>query len=88
MTTARYPSLFQVNTRVWLERLSREAGRRLTLADVDDATIDSFAERGFDWIWLLSVWQTGPAGRAISRSIPQLRAEFEAVLPDLTEHDI
>jgi hypothetical protein len=39
---------------VWLERRSREAGRRITLADIDDATIDAFAEQGFDGIWLLS----------------------------------
>lgn len=84
----RYPSLFQINTRVWLRRLSREAGRRVTLADIDGATFDDFAEKGFDWIWLLSVWQTGAAGRAVSRSMPQWRAEFESVLPDLTEDDI
>ena len=84
----RYPSLFQINTRVWLERLSREAGKRVTLADIDDATIDRFAEQGFDWIWLLSVWQIGTAGRAVSRSHPEWRAEFQAALPDLTEEDI
>ena len=84
----RYPSLFQINTRVWLQRLSREAGRRITLADIDDATIDDFAEKGFDWIWLLSVWQTGAAGRAVSRGNPQWRAEFAAILPDLTDDDI
>ncbi len=87
-TMPRYPSLFQINTRVWLQRLSREAGKRVTLADIDDATIDGFAERGFDWIWLLSVWQIGAASRAVSRSNPQWRAEFEAILPDLTEEDI
>ena len=84
----RYPSLFQINTRVWLRHLSREAGRPVTLADIDDVTIEGFAEKGFDWIWLLSVWQTGTAGRAVSRSNPQWRAEFEAVLPDLAEDDI
>ena len=84
----RYPTLFQIKTRVWLDRLSRDAGKRLTLADVDDATIDGFADRGFGWIWLLSVWQTGAAGRAVSRGNPQWRAEFQAVLPDLTEDDI
>ena len=73
---------------MWLRRLSREAGRRVTLADIDGATFDGFAEKGFDWIWLLSVWQTGAAGRAVSRSNPQWRAEFESVLPDLTEDDI
>jgi Alpha amylase, catalytic domain len=84
----RYPSLFQINTRVWLERLSREAGRRVTLSEIDDTTIDGFAEQGFDWIWLLSVWQIGTAGRAVSRGNPQWRAEFQTVLPDLTEEDI
>jgi hypothetical protein len=86
--TPRYPSLFQINTRVWLERLSREAGRRITLACIDDATLDGFAEKGFDWIRLLSVRQIGAAGRAVSRGNPQWRAEFQAILPDLTENDI
>ena len=84
----RCPTLFQINTRVWLQRLSHEAGKRVTLADIDDATLDGFAEQGFDWIWLLSVWQTGAAGRAVSRSNPQWRAEFQTILPDLTEEDI
>ena len=30
-TQARYPSLYEINTRVWLRRLSREAGRPITL---------------------------------------------------------
>ncbi len=87
-TMPRYPALFQINTRVWLNRLSRESGKRITLADINDATIDGFAEQGFDWIWLLSVWQTGAAGRAVSRGNPQWRAEFQAILPDLTADDI
>jgi hypothetical protein len=36
----------------------------------------------------LSVWQTGPAGRAVSRGNPQWRAEFVAILPDLTEDEL
>src|SRR5262245_36777187 len=85
---ARYPSLYEINTRVWLGGLSQQAGKPITLADVDDATLDQFADRGFDWIWLLRVWQTGEASRAVSRSIPAWRAEFQTVLPDLTEEDI
>jgi len=88
MTGPHYPSLYQINTRVWLRRLSGDADKQVTLADIDDVTIDCFAERGFDWIWLLSVWQTGAAGRTVSRSNPQWRAEFTALLPDLREEDI
>ena len=37
MPGMRYPTLFQLNIRVWLQHLSHEAGRQLTLADIDDA---------------------------------------------------
>ena len=66
----------------------RKAGKRVTLAHTDDATVDGFAENGFEWTWLLSVWQIGAAGRAVSRGNPQLRAESQAVLSDLAEEDI
>jgi hypothetical protein len=88
MAPPRYPSLYQINTRVWLNRLSRKTGKPITLAEIGDTTFDRFAEQGFDWIWLLSVWQTGGAGRAVSRCNPQWRAEFKALLSDLTEDDI
>ena len=64
----RYPALYQINTRVWLTELSRALGRRVTLAEVPDGALDALATRGFDWVWLLSVWQTGAAGRAVSRA--------------------
>src|ERR1700761_1608849 len=84
----RYPALLEINTRAWLRRLSQEAGRPITLANVDDAILDDIARRGFDWVWLLSVWRTGAAGRAVSRSNPVWQTEFRSALPDLTEEDI
>jgi hypothetical protein len=84
----RYPSLYQINTRVWLTALSRDLGRSATLDDVPDTELDRLARLGFAWIWLLSVWQTGAAGPRVSRSIPEWRKEFEGTLPDLHEEDI
>jgi len=88
MAAPRYPSLYQINTRVWLTELSRALGRPATLDDIPDAALDRLAELGFDWIWLLSVWQTGPAAQRISRSNHEWRREFEETLPDLCEEDI
>jgi hypothetical protein len=85
---ARRPSLYQVNTRVWLTALSRDVGRMATLDDVPDAELDRWSERGFDWIWLLSVWRTGEAGRQVSRSRPEWRREFEETLSGLRDEDI
>jgi hypothetical protein len=84
----RYPSLYQVNTRVWLTNLSRSLGRPATLDDIPDAELDHLARIGFDWIWMLSVWQTGLAGQRISRANREWRKEFEETLPDLREEDI
>jgi 1,4-alpha-glucan branching enzyme len=88
MSTPRYPSLYQINTRVWLTELSRTLGRRATLDDIPDAELDRLAHMGFDWVWFLSVWQTGEAAQEISRSNPQWRREFQETLPDLRDEDI
>jgi Alpha amylase, catalytic domain len=88
MADIHYPALYQINTRVWLTELSRALGKRATLDDIPDAELDRLTERGFDWIWFLSVWQTGPAAQAISRANPGWRREFEETLPDLKDQDI
>lgn len=83
-----YPLLYQVNTRVWLTELSRALGRRATLDDIPDDDLDRVAKRGFDWVWLLSVWQTGLAGQRVSRANPEWRREFQETLADLSDDDI
>ena len=88
MTSPRYPSLYQINTRVWLTELSRRIDKSATLDDIPDSELDQFAEMGFDWIWLLSVWQTGPEAQEISRTNPEWRREFQETLADLCDDDI
>jgi hypothetical protein len=83
-----YCSLYQINTRVCLTELSRRFGRRATLDDIPDSELDRLAAMGFDWVWFLSVWQTGQAGQRISRSNPEWRKEFQETLRDLREEDI
>ncbi|MGL6268453.1 MAG: hypothetical protein ACRC2O_11035, partial [Chitinophagaceae bacterium] len=84
----RFPSLYQVNTRVLLTELSQTMGRRATLDDIPDSLLDSFVIDGFDWIWLLSVWTTGKTAAKVSRENPGWRRDFESTLPDLEEEDI
>jgi hypothetical protein len=85
---AHHRSLYQVNTRVWLHELGVARGRPATLADVDDASLDRIAAEGFDWVWLLGVWQTGEAGRRVSLSQPEWQHEYREVLPDVTPEDV
>ena len=85
---ASRPTLYQVNIRVTLTALSQQLGRMATLDDISDEVIDDWTSKGFDWIWLLSVWQVGAAGIAISRASSGWREEFKSTLRDLAEEDI
>ena len=88
MDHPRYPSLFQVNTRVYLSQLGADLGRPATLDDVPDQQMDEWAKAGFDLVWFLGVWQTGPAGQRVSASNPQWLEEYRRVLPDFQPSDV
>jgi hypothetical protein len=59
MPEAAYPCLYQINTRVWMGDLARDLRRPATLDDIPNSELDRIAGMGFDWVWFLSVWQTG-----------------------------
>ena len=88
MPRPRYPSLFQVNTRIRMAELAAGLGRPATLDDVPDAELDQLAADGFDLVWYLGVWQTGEAARRVSATDPQWLAEYRRVLPDFRESDV
>jgi hypothetical protein len=78
MASPRYPTLYQINTRVRLTEFSRKLGRAAILDDIPDALLDRLAEMGLDWFWFLSVCRTDEAGQRVTRSNADWRREFEA----------
>jgi glycosidase len=86
--SACFPALYQINTRVWLHDLGQRLGRAATLDDVSDASLDQVASDGFDWVWLLGVWQTGEAGRQVSLTQPDWHREYRELLPDYDQDDV
>ena len=88
MQTTRHPTLYEINTRICLRELSLALGRPASLDDIGDAALDRIAALGFDWVWLLGVWQTGKAGRTVSLTQPQWRQEYRATLPDFQDADV
>ena len=88
MSVVRYPSLFQVNTRVTLSERAAELGRPATLDDIPDGTLDDWSMAGFDYVWFLGVWQTGEVGRKVSASKPEWLEEYRRTLPGFQPSDI
>ncbi|MDM9381203.1 alpha-amylase family glycosyl hydrolase [Chlorogloeopsis sp. ULAP01] len=88
MLKPMYPLLYQVNTRVWIQLLSKQLHRPATLDDIPDTALDEIASLGFDWVYFLGVWQTGDAGRSVSLSNPEWLEEYRQLLSDLSDEDI
>src|SRR5688572_11734122 len=88
MPLRRHPHLLEIPAWPWLERLSRQSGRIVTLGGVPDAVWDGLAAQGFDLIYLMGVWQRSSLGRQLAQSDPELRAEYDRVLPGWRPDDV
>ena len=82
------PVIYEVNTAVWLDELSRVAGRRVRLADVTAADWDAVTPAGVGAVWLMGVWERSAAGLALATENAELQGSFRDALPDLRPEDV
>ncbi|HTS15680.1 MAG TPA: alpha-amylase family glycosyl hydrolase, partial [Candidatus Sulfotelmatobacter sp.] len=60
--------LLAKNAYVWLEQLSREAGREIaTLDAIPEPVLADLAARGVNGLWLIGLWERSRASREIKR---------------------
>jgi hypothetical protein len=83
----RYPTLYEINTWVWLSELSLKSGTAVDLGSVPEAEWDAIAKYGFDAVWLMGVWERSPAGIAIANQNTNLVADFRRALPGFALED-
>jgi hypothetical protein len=83
----RYPTIYEINTWVWLSELSTRTGNAVTLGSVSESEWDSLAGHGFDAVWLMGVWERSPAGTAIANRNKNLLEAFKRALPDFRWQD-
>ncbi|MBL6764951.1 MAG: alpha-amylase [Verrucomicrobiae bacterium] len=80
--------LYEVNTRCWLNELSRMLGRRVHLGNVPDEALQHWVDTGFTHVWLMGVWKTDDRSRDVAIGDPLLRDRIKAALPDWKTEDI
>ena len=83
-----HPLLYQINTRCWLRDLSTRHNRDITLATVPEQEFVFWQKSGFTHVWLMGVWTTGARSREIALKHPDLRREYDAVLPGWKDADV
>jgi glycosidase len=83
----KHPVIYEINTWVWLDDLSRKYGKPVTLAGVPPEEWDYLSTFGFDAVWFMGVWERSPAGTAVAnRNTGQLE-DFRRALPDFRPED-
>jgi hypothetical protein len=84
---AKHPTIYEINTWVWLGELSRKYRKPVTLGTVPAEEWDAIASYGFDAVWFMGVWERSPAGIAISMKNEGLLTDFRRALPDFSAKD-
>ncbi|MDD5127863.1 MAG: alpha-amylase family glycosyl hydrolase [Dehalococcoidales bacterium] len=82
------PHLYEINTLLFLRRLSAKYGRPITLSTVPDEEWQELSRLGFDMVWLMGVWQRSPGSRQKALTYPDLLKEYSAALPDWKTEDV
>lgn len=83
----KYPTLYEINTWIWLSELSHKYGKKVDLSSVPSAEWDDLGAYGFDAVWFMGVWERSPAGIAIANQILGLVDDFRRALPDFRSDD-
>jgi hypothetical protein len=83
----RHPTIYEINTRVWLFDLGEKTGHSVDLRSVPSPEWDHIAAYGFDAVWLMGVWQRSPASIAISNRNNRLLKEFTRALANFQPRD-
>ncbi len=83
-----HPHLYEINTWTWLEQLSARLGRTVRLKDVPDSEWDALAQKGFDIVWLMGVWQRSPESRRVALADPANPPQYDRALPGWKPEDV
>jgi hypothetical protein len=83
----RYPSIYEINTWVWLSDMGQKYGITVDLSSVPSAEWDAIASLGFDAVWLMGVWERSPTGVSIANQNKGLLNDFRHALADFRPED-
>jgi hypothetical protein len=79
------PRIYEINTWVWLNTLSQQYKRKITLHNIPSEILDELASYRIDAIWLMGIWYRGRSTRASALNYIH---EYRGALPDVTKKDI
>ena len=83
-----FPLVFEINTRIWLKKLTKTYDRPVTLGKIPEEEFTFFSTNGFNLVWLMGVWKPSKYSKAIAKSHSGLRGSILEHIPDVHLDDI
>lgn len=78
------PTIFEINTPIFLREMGTRLGRPITFADVPDDEWDRIARPGIDTVWFMGIWKRSQIAKVMAKGEPWL----QNALPDLQDEDL
>ncbi|MCX6012663.1 MAG: alpha-amylase family glycosyl hydrolase [Chloroflexi bacterium] len=82
------PLLYEINTMPFLARLSVQNSKSLSLSNIPQEYWENLQEIGFDYLWLMGVWERSKVARNIALTDPQCCQVCAKALPNSGQNDI
>ncbi len=83
-----FPLVYEINTRIWLKKLTNNHNKPITLGNIPEEEFNFFSLCGFDFVWLMGVWQPSQYSKAIATGHPGLRTSILEHIPMVKPEDI
>ncbi len=75
----KQPTIYEINTPIFIHETSQGVGERVTLATVPDSKWDEIARYGADTVWFMGVWKRSAAAREMALNEDWLRESFDGI---------
>lgn len=82
------PHLIEINVRLWLWELSKIYNRPIKLGTIPDFEWEQLRKLGFDYVWLMGIWEVSSQGRKTKALEPSLTTSYSKALPGWSKDDI
>ncbi|MFT5207597.1 MAG: hypothetical protein ACI9CF_001353 [Candidatus Omnitrophota bacterium] len=83
-----YFKLYEIHTLQYLNQLSFELERSVDLASIPDSQWQLLKSKGFDYLWMMGIWERSPAGLQCALECVNLQKTYDVLLPGWTAGDI
>ena len=83
----KHPNVFEVNTRVLLRSIG-DSGAKATLSAISQEYLQTLADRGIDYVWMMGVWQLRELEINPDGISSEMRADFDRLLQGMEPEDL